>query len=482
MGFKMDFLEMIQRGINRLFSRFKIFSIRSNLLIIFGVYSVCLFVTLIVYGYLNMANVVSYRKDSEITAVSRKLGDFASAIVSGDDIRSVQIKLQKSDMIDDGAFVFIDREGNAIFSTFKDEKTNKPLNITREFLSRLTKTSGVLSKSSEFGNYYVFYYTLKEKNLILLYVVPKDTIESYNFSAANFIVYSSIMCVLIFIGMLLIFKFKVYAPIVNVEKVIHGVIEGDTDLKINNVSKDSQLHSLYSDLNVMIDRLKDLILREYTANIMKKQAELDALQSQINPHFLYNTLESIRGQAITLGMEDIEIMTKALSDLFRYSISKKGNLVTFEEELKNVDNYLMIQQYRFNNKFIIVNNVDADTLHYKIPKLLIQPIVENAIHHGLETKLGKGTITIKAYKTAKRLVVTIQDDGLGISHDRLVEINEVLVKGQADIETKQSGLRIGLINVNERIKLNFGDDYGLRVYSAKGIGTTVEIVLPLIND
>lgn len=478
----MGWLRKVQGEISRLLSRFKIFQIRSNLLVIFGVYSVCLLVTLLIYGYLNMTNVAAYRKNSEITAISREFGGFASNLGPAEDIWSIKNRLQKSDVAGDGSFVLTDREGNLFYSFFKDAKTKKPLNITREFLLKLTEPEGVINNCAEFEKDYVFYHKLEGGNFVLLYLVPRDTIESYHFSAANFILYSSALCILIFIGMLMIFKFKVYYPIVNVEKVIHGVVEGDTDLKISSVNKESQMYSLYSDLSVMIERLKDLILREYTANMMKKQAELDALQSQINPHFLYNTLESIRGQAITQGMEDIEIMTKALSDLFRYSISKKGNLVSLEEELKNVDNYLMIQQYRFNNKFIIVNKVDADTLHYKIPKLLIQPIVENAIHHGLETKLGKGTITIKAYKTSKRLVVTIQDDGLGISHERLVEMNEILVKGQADIETKQSSLRIGLINVNERIKLNFGNDYGLRVYSAKGIGTTVEIVLPLINE
>lgn len=324
--------------------------------------------------------------------------------------------------------------------------------------------------------------TLLLFGFVNLYLVPSEFLERHNFLAAEFVLFSSLLCVLTYFFILLRFKSKIYTPIVNVEKVIHGLVESDTDFQIKNIKEDNLLYPLNSDLNIMIGRLKDLILREYTANMMKKQAELDALQSQINPHFLYNTLESIRGQAITNGMEDIEIMTKALSDLFRYSISKKGNLVTLEEELKNIDNYLMIQQYRFNNKFIIIKKVEADTLDYRIPKLLIQPIVENAIHHGLETKIGKGTIAIKTYKTAKRLVVTIQDDGLGIAHDKLIEINEILVKGQADIEIEQSSLRIGLTNVNERIRMNFGDEYGLRVYSAKGVGTNVEIVLPLINE
>lgn len=297
-----------------------------------------------------------------------------------------------------------------------------------------------------------------------------------------YLIVGSLVCISVYLLLLNQFRRRIYLPIVNLEKVFHGIVEGETEFDIQNVHEESFLYPLYTDVNLMVDRLRDLIFREYNAKIMRKQAELNALQSQINPHFLYNTLESIRGQAITHGLDDIEIMTKALSDLFRYSISKKGNLVLLEEELKNVENYMMIQQYRFDNKFNFINQVDEDALNCRIPKLLIQPIVENAIHHGLETKSGPGSIWIKAYITRKRLIVNVQDDGLGISHVRLVEINQALVNGQAEIDQEQTSLRIGLINVNERIRLNFGPDYGLRVYSTKGIGTTVEITLPLITE
>lgn len=475
--FVMDCFNKILEKINKYISRFRVLKIRSNLMLIFILYSAFLLVTLIIYGYSNLANVKAYKKRSEIIEVSQKIRYVASSIRAVKDIQAIESAILKSDMVDYGVFLLSDRIGNILFSTYK--AGNEPVNMNRDLLKKLDNTFGVLEDyNSEEGNNYTFYEKVAEDDRILLYMTSEKFFNGNNFYTFNFIVFSSLLCILIYFIIILRFKKGIYNPIINVEKVIHGLVAGDTDFGINSVKEGNILYPLYADLNIMVDKLKDLILREYTSNMMKKQAELDALQSQINPHFLYNTLESIRGQAIAQGMEDIEIMTKALSDLFRYSISEKGNLVSLEEELKNVDNYLMIQQYRFNNKFIIVNKVEADTLNYKIPKLLIQPIVENAIHHGLETKIGKGTITIKAYKTSKRLIVNIQDDGLGISHDKLIEINEVLVKGQANLEFQHSSLRIGLINVNERIKLNFGQDYGLRVYSSIGVGTNVEIVLP----
>jgi two-component system sensor histidine kinase YesM len=223
--------------------------------------------------------------------------------------------------------------------------------------------------------------------------------------------------------------------------------------------------------------------REYESKMLKQQAELNSLQSQINPHFLYNTLESIRGQALKDRVPEIAQMTEALAMLFRYSISQKGNLVTLGAELKSIDNYFTIQQFRFNNKFELVKVFRDDQYllnDYLIPKLTIQPIVENAIYHGLETKIGKGIITIRIAASSSRLILNIIDDGMGIEQSRLTAINEALSR-EPDLPPIQSGHQatgLALRNVNKRIKLCFGEEYGLWVASTPGIGTDVEIVLP----
>lgn len=277
-----------------------------------------------------------------------------------------------------------------------------------------------------------------------------------------------------------IYRKKIYKPIITIENIIHGIVQGKTDLELSQVKEGDSLYPIYCDLKFMIEKLEDLVAKESTAKLMKKQAELDALQHQINPHFLYNTLESIRGQALVYGLKDIETMVQALSNLFRYSISNQESMVTLSQEIKNTENYLKIQQYRFNNKFIIINRFDEDTLDCLVPKLIIQPIVENSILHGLESKIGKGTLTFKAYKTEKRLIINVQDDGLGIEFEKLVAINDVLTNSSDD-KTDKAGMNIGLVNVNERIKLNFGNDYGIRIYSSQNVGTNVEISLPLLH-
>lgn len=235
----------------------------------------------------------------------------------------------------------------------------------------------------------------------------------------------------------------------------------------------------------LINRVKVAIQSDYTSQMLKSQAEIHALQSQINPHFLYNTLETIRSHAIIQKSNEIAEMTEALATLFRYSISRPGEMATFAEEMENVNNYLVIQQYRFPSKFKIVKRIeDESILEYYLPRLTIQPIVENAIHHGLEPKMGTGNVTIRAYSTQSRLIIDISDDGLGMSEEQLNQLQEALrnntVKNGVQLGGKKKNAGIALINVNQRLKFYFGSEYGLKVYCTQNVGTSVEISLPKI--
>ncbi len=283
----------------------------------------------------------------------------------------------------------------------------------------------------------------------------------------------------------LLFYRQAYQPILKLLWVIQMVENGDATNALDPAA-DPSIAPQVAILNRLLEGLKASLDQKYALQMVKKQAEFDALQSQINPHFLYNTLESIRGQAILEGVDEIADMTEALSAFFRYSISQRGNIVTLEDELKNVDNYFAIQQYRFYDKFSLQKLLEDgdDVLKYRLPKLTIQPIVENAIYHGLETKIGRGTITIRVTTTEKRMIINVVDDGVGIEKSRLDAINEKLSLG-VDTSSGEPGpvsRGIALYNVNQRIKLNFGEPYGLIIYSTPDSGTDVEISLPLIKD
>jgi len=306
-------------------------------------------------------------------------------------------------------------------------------------------------------------------------------LENENNLAATIIIIT-LGFIVLFLATIFFFKKTIYNPIVLMENVLNGVVDGNTDFNLHNLNKPEPLHSIFSDLDKLLSNMKQLMLRESNAQLLKKQAELDALQSQINPHFLYNTLDCIRGQALRYGLHDIELMALSLSKLFRYSISNNNTLVSLEEELSNIENYLAVQQLRFNNKFIVQYYIADDTLDCKIPKLIIQPIIENAIYHGLETKIGRGVLTIRTYKTERRLIINIQDDGRGIPQTRLEEINSCLMQNIPIENLETHKFSVGLMNVNSRIKLSFGDQYGLNIYSTLDIGTDVQFNLPLIVD
>jgi Putative regulator of cell autolysis len=275
------------------------------------------------------------------------------------------------------------------------------------------------------------------------------------------------------------FIIKILMPVLKIEKLVMKF--GRQEINFDELERDLDNHSL----RMLLRLYKETLDKKYSETILKKQAEINYLQSQINPHFLYNTLESIRGQAMMEGVDQIAEMTQALGNFFRYSISRKGNMVTLEEEIKIVDNYIIIQQYRFNNKFNVTKMIDDNdkVMEYCLPKLTIQPIVENAIYHGLETKIGKGNITIRVTVTAERMIINIVDDGIGIPQDKLDLLN-ISLGGEESSEEKVNSKNTGiaLMNVNRRIKLNFGEKFGIRISSTLGFGTDVEIVLPLITN
>ena len=219
----------------------------------------------------------------------------------------------------------------------------------------------------------------------------------------------------------------------------------------------------------------------YSSRLLKTQAQINALHSQINPHFLYNTLEMIRSQALDRDVPEIADMAETLANMFRYNIGQPQSLATFEQELENVKNYFLIQQYRFQNRFelqIDIDSEDSEILECQIPRLTIQPIVENAVHHGLERRSGKGMVRISAFLTEQRLIIRISDDGAGMSRTQAEALREKLNAGMDGLITSGTRHGIALVNISERLKLYFGEEYGLSFSSAEQCGTIVKLTLP----
>lgn len=293
----------------------------------------------------------------------------------------------------------------------------------------------------------------------------------------------------IFAVFLIVMGFYIYnvvIPMITIEKKLFAAQNdgGRERLRKKNESTfvRKPFFNVYTELMSLIDDNATKADREYSLAMLKKQAEIKALQNQINPHFLYNTLDCIRGMAIEQGADNIEEMTRALSGMFRYSISRKGKTkALMEEELANVNNYLRIQQYRFRNKINITETIDPAAKKCCVPKLLIQPIVENAVFYGLEPKTGERNLNIEAYCTGKKLIVKVEDNGVGMSFDKLRTINDAMCSG-VSMGDNGRGTQLGVVNVNERLRLLYGEEFGLRIFSCPKVGTTIEMVLPIIIE
>ncbi|WP_029319936.1 sensor histidine kinase [Butyrivibrio sp. AE3004] len=206
-----------------------------------------------------------------------------------------------------------------------------------------------------------------------------------------------------------------------------------------------------------------------------RKAEFELLQAQINPHFLYNTLDAIVWSAEAGNQKQVVSMVGSLSDFFRSSLNKGKEIVTIREDLQHVRSYLEIQQIRYQDILTYEIDVPEEIYEYTIPKITIQPVVENALYHGIKNKRGGGRIVVTGGDLGDSIQITVKDDGIGMTGERLEQIRESLKSDKPGENTIY-----GLYNINERIKLSFGDEYGVAIDAAAGVGTIVNIRLPKI--
>ncbi|KRF42270.1 sensor histidine kinase [Paenibacillus sp. Soil787] len=247
--------------------------------------------------------------------------------------------------------------------------------------------------------------------------------------------------------------------------------------EIITVAKD--FNDMMGEIDELTHRLLESNSRLYEAELVKKQAEMAYLQSQINPHFLYNTLESIKGIAAEEKVDRIFNMTKALARIFRYSI-KGTDIVMLSQELTVIESYIYIQKIRFGKRLNVIYQFSSEILSCRVPRMILQPLVENAIFHGIEPKVGEGLLQLVGKIDGQQLYLSVSDNGIGIDEERLQEIADRM-SGLQGISGK-STQTIGLANVNNRIKLSYGDEYGITIKSQSGVGTEVVIKIPHGGD
>ncbi|WP_246321219.1 sensor histidine kinase [Paenibacillus germinis] len=368
-------------------------------------------------------------------------------------------------------YVFIvDAQGNIVYHP-KQQMINNDQKM--ELISEVMRTPGSSFVTSEGKNSRM--YTIKTsqstgwKIVGVTYVDElvsnKDELQTYTF-------FGGIGFLIIAVLLSIILSLRISRPIKHLESSMKEVEKGNFDIQVD-IQSSNEIGHLSNRFNRMTTEIKELMLQNVKEQELKRKSELQVLQAQINPHFLYNTLDSIIWMAETGKSKEVILMTASLAKLFRLSISKGQEFISIFNEIEHIKNYLTIQKMRYKSKLDFEINVDKNILSYKMIKIILQPLVENAIYHGIRNNAGKGNIQITGMRKGDRILLQVIDNGIGMS---LEEIHNMYQKDR----TSAKGSGIGVQNVDQRIKLHFGDQYGLHFESELGRGTTVNVWLPVI--
>ena len=264
-------------------------------------------------------------------------------------------------------------------------------------------------------------------------------------------------------------------PFKELSQVTDEIAKGNLSVRAN-VNTGVEATALSNSMNAMIDKINELLEQVTTEQIRLRKAEFELLQAQINPHFLYNTLDAIIWLAEAGEQKRVVGMVRNLSDFFRTSLNQGKDINSIKEEMLHVKSYLEIQHVRYQDILSYDIEVPESLYIYSIPKITIQPLVENALYHGIKNKRGMGHISIRGQAGEKDFTITVTDDGIGIDETRLMQV-------QSGIQNKVLTGKdfYGLYNVCERIRLNFGEEYGIFIESVYGEGTSVRVILPYVE-
>jgi two-component system sensor histidine kinase YesM len=288
-------------------------------------------------------------------------------------------------------------------------------------------------------------------------------------------------CVILFsVAAAWIISASIYIPIKKLHDVTTTITKNDLQVLVTSDNLD-EISELGMSFNVMIGRIRDLLDAKIKEQENLKKAELRALQAQINPHFLYNTLDTIVWMAEANKSDQVIEIVRALSSFFRIALSKGKDWIPIGQEIEHVRSYLTIQKMRYRDILDYKIDIDQGVLDSTILKLTLQPLVENALYHGIKSKRNGGVITVRARRAEPNLILLeVQDDGVGLTPYKLAQVQASLNDDSSEISLKESGF--GLENVNKRIKLFYGRQYGITVHSQYQSGTLVTLAIPMQID
>ncbi len=410
---------------------------------------------------------------SRIVELTRRGTNVRGVLLVDMNFSSIEQLFKKSNTMGNGGYMYLtDSKGSIIYHPRQKlidglaEKENNTVNAAYE--------DGSHKENFEGERRIVTVKTVGYTGWKIISVTPYS-VYSLNFAQIRYfviVIISAAMFILFFVNQFV--SAKIADPIKRLNDSVKGLENGNLDVVIYEGGGSDEIQHLGKTLNSVVVQLRKLMDKIVIEQEEKRRSELYALQSQINPHFLYNTLDSIvwmiEGEMYT---EAIHMVTH-LARLFRISLSKGKTVITIKDEIDHAKNYMNIQQFRYKDKFQIFFHIAPEIYDYCTVKLILQPLLENAIYYGMEYMYGDGEINVKGEKREGDIYMSVEDNGPGMTK----EIQGDLLKEGRKIPTKGSG--VGLLNVHKRIQLRYGEEYGLTIESQPDEGTKVTIHIPAI--
>lgn len=369
----------------------------------------------------------------------------------------------------DGYGIYVmDKNNNVIYSTSKFSQRQKDMFLPAKFVLKEKKKID----SNKHSNYIVVSQGTGVSGWTA-YLYKTDSMTSLRTKYILMFFFGiMVICLITWVVASKAFSRFVVKDITALRDNMLSVENGNLEIMVESDSKD-EIGSLVRSFGNMLAEIKRLIHEVYESKLAQKKYEMTALQAQINPHFLYNSLSLINWKAIEAGQQDISKLTLALSTFYRTSLNRGSNILTIEKELENMKSYLEIQKFMHEDEFDVIMDIDDDILQYNTLNLMLQPLVENAIEHGVSLKEdGRGYIKIIGRKdeSKRQIYLIVEDNGIGIEPELLESILEFKTRGY------------GVRNVNQRIKLYYGEEYSLRIESTVGEGTKCTVCIPMTKE
>jgi len=429
------------------------------------------------YQLTSSCQVISFSRLLKGSILYRKYSDLNPVILIDVKIDTIKSIIKQANVSENTGVMFCNKSGNIIYTNnFQDNISNLGKDVTNQIMKN---DSGELTAVINGEKYLLTFGTSNITGWKLITTTPYSIIQNDLTKMLLFDLIILLMVVFFTILISYLFSKMIFKPIKKLQTGMSLVKSGKFEFQLEANTND-ELGQLVGDFNSMTTTINNLINEKYVAEIARKSAEFSYLQAQINPHFIYNTLQTISSMAVVYKVPEISTASKGLANTLRYSINTKNKFVTIKDEIDNLISYLEIQKLRFGDSLNYELEVDKEIYNYTIIKLLLQPIAENSITHGIDPKGIKGEIVISGGRVNENVFISIWDNGAGMSEDEVENLMKNINSTKDDIYGffHDQHNNIGLKNINMRIKMLYGEDFGLEIESQKDDWTRIIIKIP----